>query len=160
MDSARKFKKKDKIHRIEMLAKTPRYLIVKQRIRQAIGPYDDLLTMVREHKLRWYVQLTRSTAVAKTILQVTSTVQGERRRYGNATCGLDWSESENYKYKSKFSLKSVITWVTCKTGWEDRRERDDGPKRLWLETCIPLSSVGPWHFSFILPTKKRCRRKY
>ena len=51
---------------------------VGNRIRQAIGPYEDLLTTVKKRKLRWYGQKTRSTGLAKMILQ--DTVQGERRR--------------------------------------------------------------------------------
>ena len=48
------------------------------RIRQAIGPYEDLLTTVKKHKLRWYGHKTRSTGLAKMILQ--GTFQGGRRR--------------------------------------------------------------------------------
>ena len=51
---------------------------VKRRIRQAIGQYDDLLTIVKKRKLRWYGHVTRSSGLAKTILQ--GTVRGGRRR--------------------------------------------------------------------------------
>ena len=51
---------------------------VGNRIRQAIGPYEDLLTTVKKRKLRWYGHTTRSTGLAKMILQ--GTVQGGRRR--------------------------------------------------------------------------------
>ena len=51
---------------------------VGNRIRQAIGPYEDLLTTVKKHKLRWYGHKTRSTGIAKMILQ--GTAQGGRRR--------------------------------------------------------------------------------
>ena len=51
---------------------------VGNRIRQAIGPYEDLLTTVKKRKPRWYVHKTRSTGLAKMILQ--GTVQGGRRR--------------------------------------------------------------------------------
>lgn len=51
---------------------------VRKRIGQAIGPYDDLLTIVKKRKLRWYGHVTRSTGLAKTILQ--GTVPGGRRR--------------------------------------------------------------------------------
>ena len=50
---------------------------VRNRIRQAIGPYEDLTT-VKKRKLRWYGHITRSTGLAKMILQ--STVQGGRRK--------------------------------------------------------------------------------
>ena len=50
---------------------------VRDRIRQAIRPYEDLTT-VKKWKLRWYGHITRSTGLAKMILQ--STVQGGRRK--------------------------------------------------------------------------------
>ena len=51
---------------------------VKARIANAIGWYEDLLTSVKRRKLKWYGQVTRSSGLAKTILQ--GTVQGGRRR--------------------------------------------------------------------------------
>ena len=51
---------------------------VRDRIRQAIGPYDDILTTVKKCKLKWFGCVSRSSGLAKTILQ--GTVQGGRRR--------------------------------------------------------------------------------
>ena len=51
---------------------------VRSRIRQAIGPCEDLLTTVKKRKLRWYGHITRSTGLAKMILH--GTVQGGRRK--------------------------------------------------------------------------------
>ena len=51
---------------------------VRNRTRQAIGPHEDLLTTVKQRKLRWYGHITRSTGLAKTVMQ--GTVQGGRRR--------------------------------------------------------------------------------
>ena len=51
---------------------------VRNRIQNAIGVHDDLLTMVRKRKLRWYGHISRSFGMAKTILQWT--VKGARRR--------------------------------------------------------------------------------
>ena len=48
------------------------------RIKHAIGVQDDLLTMVKKRKLRWYGYISRSSAMAKTILQ--ETVKGARRK--------------------------------------------------------------------------------
>ena len=53
---------------------------VKARIGNAIKPYEDLLTSVKRRKLKWYGHVTRSSGLAKTILQGTVTVQGGRRR--------------------------------------------------------------------------------
>ena len=39
-----------------------------KRIQNAIGVHDDLLTMVKKWKLRWYGHISRSSGMAKTIL--------------------------------------------------------------------------------------------
>ena len=51
---------------------------VRNRIQNAIGVHDDLLTIVKKLKLRWYGHISRSLGMAKTILQ--GTVKGERMR--------------------------------------------------------------------------------
>ena len=51
---------------------------VRNRIQNATGVHDDLLTMVKKRKLRWYGHISRSSGMAKTILQ--GTVKGARRR--------------------------------------------------------------------------------
>ena len=47
------------------------------RIQQAIGPQEDLLTIVKRRKLQWYGHVSCSSGLAKTIL--VGTVKGERR---------------------------------------------------------------------------------
>ena len=51
---------------------------VHAKIQQAIGPLEDLLTIVKRRKLQWYGHVFRSTGLAKTILQ--GTVKGGRRQ--------------------------------------------------------------------------------
>ena len=51
---------------------------VRIRIQNATGVHDDLLTIVKKRKLRWYGHISRSSGMAKTILQ--GTVQVARRR--------------------------------------------------------------------------------
>ena len=51
---------------------------VRNRVRAAIGPHDDLLSIVKTRKLRWYGHVTRATGLANTIMQ--GTVPGGRRR--------------------------------------------------------------------------------
>ena len=48
------------------------------KIQQAIGPQEDLLTIVKRCKLQWYGHVSRSSGLAKTILQ--GTVKGGRRQ--------------------------------------------------------------------------------
>ena len=49
---------------------------VRRKSQAAIGKYDELLTMVKKRKLRWFGHVYRSSALAKTIMQ--GTVQGKR----------------------------------------------------------------------------------
>ena len=51
---------------------------VRARIQQAIGPHENLLTIVKKRKLQWYDHVSRSSGFAKTILQ--GTVKGGRRQ--------------------------------------------------------------------------------
>ena len=50
---------------------------IKDRIRQAIGPYDDILTTLKKRKLKWFGHVSISSRLAKTILQ--GRLQGGRR---------------------------------------------------------------------------------
>ena len=47
-------------------------------IRHAIGPYEDLITTVRKRRSKSYGHITKSTELAKMILQ--GTVDGGRRK--------------------------------------------------------------------------------
>ena len=51
---------------------------VRAKIQQAIGPHENLLTIVKRRKLQWYDHVSRSSGLAKTILQ--GTVKGGRRQ--------------------------------------------------------------------------------
>ena len=44
---------------------------VRAKIQQAVGPHEDLLTIVKRRRLQWYGHVSRSSGLAKTILQVT-----------------------------------------------------------------------------------------
>ena len=59
---------KDHVTNEEVCAKT----------QQAIGPHEDLLTIVKRRKLQWYGHVSRSSGLAKTNLQ--GTVKGGRRQ--------------------------------------------------------------------------------
>ena len=51
---------------------------VHAKIQQAIGPHEDLLTMVKRGKLKWYWHVSHSSGLAKTILR--GTMKGGRRQ--------------------------------------------------------------------------------
>ena len=55
-----------------------RHYLLSYNVRQAIGLYDDILTTEKKRKLKWFGHVSRSSGLAKTILQ--GTVQGGRRR--------------------------------------------------------------------------------
>ena len=42
---------------------------VRRKIKTAIGEYDELLTLVKKRKLRWFGHVSRCSGLAKTILQ-------------------------------------------------------------------------------------------
>ena len=51
---------------------------VRAKIQQAIGPHKDVLTTVKRRRLQWYGHVSRSSGLAKTILQ--GTEKGGRRQ--------------------------------------------------------------------------------
>ena len=56
---------------------------VRAKIQQAIGPNEGFLTIVKRHKLQWYGHVSRSSGLAKTILQGTvkgGRIQGRQRK--------------------------------------------------------------------------------
>ena len=62
---------------------------VRNRVRAAIGPHGDLLSIVKTRKLRWYVHVTRATGLANTIMQGTQYQAGgdeaDQRNAGTTT---------------------------------------------------------------------------
>ena len=51
---------------------------VREKIQQATGPHEDLLMIVKRRKLQWYGHVSRSSGLAKTILQ--GMVKGGRKQ--------------------------------------------------------------------------------
>ena len=92
---------------------------VKARTGNAIATYEDLLTSVKRRKMKWYGHVTRSSGLAKIILQ--GTVQGGRRRgrwrkrwednIKDGT-GLEWNillrKAENHEEWRKLVVKSTV----------------------------------------------------
>ena len=92
---------------------------VRAKIQKAIGPHEDLLTIVKRRKLQWYGHVSRSSGLAKAILQ--GTVKGEeakadRGRGGKTNIrewrGLEFSKSqravENREKWRKLVAKSSV----------------------------------------------------
>ena len=77
---------------------------VRAKIQQAIGPHEDLLTIVKGRKLQWYGHVSRSLGLAKTILRGTvkeGRRQSEQRKRWEDNIrewtGLEFSESQEFK---------------------------------------------------------------
>ena len=51
---------------------------VRAKSQQAIGPHKNILTIVQRRQVKWYGHVSRSSGLAKTILQ--GTVKGGRRQ--------------------------------------------------------------------------------
>ena len=90
------------------------------KIQQAIGPHEDLLNIVKRRKLQWYDHVSRSSGLAKTILQ--GTVKGGRRQGRQRKrwednirewTGLEFGKSQRAvenreKWRKLFSKSSVV----------------------------------------------------
>ena len=53
---------------------------VRAKIQQAIGPHEDLLTIVKRRKLQWFGHVSCSSGPAKTILHVIVKVERKQLR--------------------------------------------------------------------------------
>ena len=53
---------------------------VRRKIQAAIRDYDELLTLVKKRKLRWFDHVSRSSGLAKTILQGTGKGKKKKRQ--------------------------------------------------------------------------------
>ena len=58
---------------------------VRRKIQAAIGKYDKLLSLVKKRKLRWFGHVSRSSGLAKTILQ--DIVLEKKKRYTEEKVG-------------------------------------------------------------------------
>ena len=92
---------------------------VHAKIQQVIGSQEDLLTIVKRRKLQWYGHVSRSSGLAKTILQGTGKEgrrQGrQRKRWEDSIrqwTGLEFAKShravENMGKRRKLVAKSSV----------------------------------------------------
>ena len=94
---------------------------VRAKIQQAIGPHEDLLTMVERRKLQWCGHVSRSSGLAKTILQ--GTVNGGRSQGG-----------QRKRWEAK-----VRKWTSLEFGKSQRAVENRGKWR----KLVAKSSVVP-----------------
>ena len=120
---------------------------VRAKIQQAIGPHEDLLTIVKRRKLQWYGHVSCSSGLAKTILQGTvkwGRTQGrQRKRWENNIrewTGLEFAKSqravENREKWRKLVAKSSVVpkWPSqLRDRWDDGDDDE-------MSLCLALLS--------------------
>ena len=91
---------------------------VRSKIQQAIGPHEDLLTIVKRRKLQWYGHVSRSPGLAKTILQGTvvgGKGQGRPRKSWEDNIrewtGLEFAKSQRAMENRKEKEKHGGNWL-------------------------------------------------
>ena len=101
---------------------------IRAKIQQATGPHEDLLTIVERRKLQWYGHVSRSSGLAKTILQGTvkgGRRQGRQRKRWEDNIG-EWTGLEFVK--SQRALENRETWRKLVAESSVVLQR---PSRLW-----------------------------
>ena len=90
-------------------------------IQQAIGPHEDLLTIVQRLKLQWYGHVSRSSGLAKTILQ--GNVKGGRNQ---GRQGKKWEDN-------------IKEWTGLEFGRSQRavEKREKGRKLVVKSSVVP-----------------------
>ena len=98
---------------------------VRAKIQQAIGPHEDL-TIVKRGKLQWYGHVSRSSGLARTILQ--GTVKGGRRQGGQKK---RWEDN-------------IRQWTSLEFGKSQRAVENRGRGENWLQNHLwcPNDSSG------------------
>ena len=91
---------------------------VRAKIEQAIRPHEDLLTIVKRRKLQWYGHVSRSSGLAKTILQ--GTVKGGRRHGGQRK---RWEDN-------------IREWTGLELGKSQRAVENRENGRNWLQNHL------------------------
>ena len=130
---------------------------VRNEIQSAIRVHDDLITMVKKQKLRWYGHISRSFGMAKTILQ--GTVKGARRREDRRRDGkLNIKEWTGLKFgdslraaEDREGWKGIVATSSVVPQWPPRlRDRDEMRQsseqyRRWPDCTICIFVVCIWH---------------
>ena len=86
------------------------------KIQQAIGPHKDLLTVVKRCKLQWYGYVSRSSGLAKTILQGTVKEGRQRNRWEDNIrewTGLEFAKSKRAVENREKWRKQVQYHLWC-----------------------------------------------
>ena len=156
---------------------------VRAKIQQAIGPHEDLLTIIKRRKLQWYGHVSCSSGLAKTILQ--GTVKGGKRWGGQRKrwednirewTGLEFGKSqravENREKWRKLVAKSSVVpqrplrlrnwWWWWHTGknWEINNETQTKRAKHSRQVSAVCTQADKWkstndHYSTMYETNTR-----
>ena len=101
---------------------------VRRKIQAAIGEYDELLTLVKKRKLRWFGLVSMSYGLAETILQ--GTVKGQRKRGRQKKrweewTGIDFSSSTRVA-ENRTRWKGAVANSSVVPRWPSK-DMYDGP---------------------------------
>ena len=88
------------------------------RIQNATGVHDDLLTIVKKRKLRRYGHISRFSGMAKTILK--GTMKGARRRGRRGRQKKRWED--NIKEWTEMKFGDSLRAAEDREGWKDTVE--------------------------------------
>ena len=99
---------------------------VRATIQLAIGPHEDLLTIVKRRKLQWYGRVSLSSGLAKTISK--GTVKGGRRQSRQRKrwednikewTGLEFAKSQS-AVENRGKWRKLVVKLSVLPQWEDR----------------------------------------
>ena len=83
----------------------------RRKILETIGEYDELLTLVKKRKLRWFGHVSRSSSLAKTILQ--GTVKGKKKKRQT-----EEEVGRQYQRVDRMDFASSIRAAENRSGWK------------------------------------------
>ena len=117
---------------------------VRAKFQQAIGPLEDLLTIVKRRKLQWYGHVSRSSGLAKTSLQ--GTVKGGRRQGGQRKRREDnlrkWTGLEFGK--SQRAVENREKWIKLVAKSSVVPQRPSRLRDWWWWWCLYVY-LAIWH---------------
>ena len=102
---------------------------VRRKIQAAIGEYDELLTLVKKRKLRWFGHVSRSSGLAKTILQ--GTVKGKRKKEADRRSGGKTISKSGQEWTLQAQLGQLKTGQDGKVLLQTHLWCPDDLPRLW-----------------------------
>ena len=79
---------------------------VRRKIQAAIGEYAKLLTLIKKRKLKWFGHVSRSSGLAKTILQ--GTVKGKRKKVADRRGGGKTSSKSGQEWTLPAQLEQQL----------------------------------------------------